>query len=127
MSVRANIATTYKVEYKGGSYFSNSQDFVETIMSSLEGVLGKNILFNSQLNDDGCGTWEFSRHHLDSFIDYVEKNKRDVINLIKKSKDSCFFMDDESDEDLYVELLGFLKALKDEGDKANDYVIVSWF
>lgn len=127
MSVRLNIASTYKVEYNGGSYFSNSQEFVESIITYLEGVIGKTILFDNPLNQDGCGTWEFGRQHIDDFIEYVEANKKDVINLIKKSKDSCFGMDNESDDDLYTELLDFLKCLKNESDQQNDFIIVSWF
>lgn len=127
MGVRANIASTYRVEYKGGSYFNNKQEFLEIIISFLECELGKSILVSSQLNEDGCGSWEVSRLHLDKFIDYIDNHEIEVKNFIKSSKDSCFSIIDESDDDLYIELSQFLKALKYESDKTNDYILISWF
>lgn len=127
MSVRLNIASTYRVEYGDNSYFSNSQEFVESIVTYLEGVIGKTILFNDSLNQDGCGTWEFGRQYIDDFIEYVEANKKDVLINIQNIKNECFGMGDEVDEDLYDELLSFLKGLKNESDQQNDFIIVSWF
>ena len=127
MSVRLNIASTYKVEYSNNSYFSNSQEFVESIIAFLEGVLGKTILFDNPLNQDGCGTWEFGRQHINDFIEYVENNKKDILININTIKNECFGMGDGIDEDLYDELLSFLKGLKNESDQQNDFIIVSWF
>lgn len=127
MSVRLNIASTYKVEYGNNSYFRNSQEFVESIITSLEEVIGKTILFNNSLNMDGCGTWEFGRQYIDNFIEYVESNKNDMLIKIKNIKNECFGMEDDVDEDLYDELLSFLKGLKNESDQQHDFIIVSWF
>lgn len=126
MGIRANIMKKREIEYGNSSYFNCRQNFVESIIISLEKVIGHSLLCNSPLNEDGCGDWEFSRLHLNEFIDYVKKNKDETVKLIADIKDSCYCAEDDENE-LYEELLDFLIGLRDESDQRLDYIYVSWF
>lgn len=127
MGIRANIMKKREIEYSNSSYFKGRQEFVESIIASLERVIGHSLLCNSPLNDDGCGDWEFSRLHLDEFIDYVKENKEETIKIVADTKDSCYGMEDDDENDLYEELLSFLIGLRDESDQRLDYIYVSWY
>lgn len=127
MGIDANIMSKRKIEYSGNSYFRNKQEFVESIVMSLERVIGHSLLYDAPLNVDGCGDWEFSRFHLDEFIDYVRENKDETIKLIIDTKDSCYGMEDNNENDLYEELSSFLIALRDQSDQSLDYIYVSWY
>lgn len=128
MGIRANILTKREIEYGDNSYFNNRQYFLKDCIHEIEVEINSCVLYNSELNDDGCGDWEFEVSELGKIIDFIKskKNYKKMIQIIDDIKEQSFCSDDESEE-LLEELIMFFEDLNNSADKRNGCVYISWY
>ena len=128
MGIRANILTKREIEYGDSSYFNNRQYFLKDCIHEIESEINSCVLYNSELNDDGCGDWELDASELENVITFIEskENHEKMIRIIDDIKGQSFCSDDKSEE-LLEELMLFFKDLNDSADKRNGCVYISWY